>query len=220
MNFLKKTLLLFTLVISFFLINANVKAYDIFNTTYKGMINEKDIYETFLTDVTFNPSSHKYIYCTASSQTSYYLYCFALTEDAKNNLVLNEEKINIIGFSGCEYYTFNISKTNSTYLRYNHNYCSSSISITYYPDYILSNFDFPFLSSSENKNINVLNFNFDEEESKELEITVTGTEILTSMLDKTKNIYEVLIANQLFVLCSCILLSYLVFIILYKTIRK
>ena len=216
MKFLKKTILLIILIVSFCLINANVKAYDIFE--FNGITyTEKELLDDFSQMSGFDKSIHTKFYCYYSYGVA---YCYAFTDEQLSNEYLTTSGKNIkitLPTENCKYYSLSYSKTGNKNSSIRE--CFNPIGF-YSTDPRYTNFDVYLYSDEENEQINVLNFNFDEEEPKELEITISGTEILTSILDKTKNIYEVLISNQLFVLCSCILLSYLVFIILYKTIRK
>ena len=221
MKAIKRGLYIAIFIISLFIINTNVKAVDIFTTTHSGVYTEKELYDEFSKVEGFNINEYKNIFCSSSGS---YGYCYALTDNTANSLTYIDSVLRISETDNCGYYFVLLEKTYISNQLSTYRTCSHNDGRLVSPNnHTKSNFNFNFLSDTYNETYNVLDFSSymsPEEEKEELEITIKGTELLNFMLDKTKNIYEVLIANQIFVLCLGVLLSYLIFIVIYKVIRK
>lgn len=215
MKAIKRGLYIALFIMSLFIINVNVKAFDLFE--YNGITyTEKELLDDFSQIDGFDKEINTNFHCRLSFGT---WYCYSFTDEQVNNFYYSSDKYVKTSISGgdCNYY----------YLQYSSFGFTSSIKSCInsffldISDTIYSNYNFHLLTDEENEKINVLNFNFDEvEEKEELEVTIKGTEILNFILDKTKNIYEVLMNNQIFQLCLGVLLSYLIFMVICRVIKK
>lgn len=206
MKFLKKTILLFTLVISFCLLNSNVKAFDsTYDITY-DFIYTNIILTAQEKNSDFSFDEYNHFWCTGS------FYCFFIKNSDLDKISLKYSNNQILQTTTGEVKYYRIS-TNINLIPPTVRFSTLSSTNTFSANI--------YTNISEYKDLtNVVYLDDGVEEPKELEVTIKGSELLNFMLDKTKNIYEVLIANQIFVLCLGVLLSYLIFIILYKIIRK
>lgn len=210
MKKIKNLILIFTLMIISFLGIGSAKALAV---TEDDIINYiVPAIESKYTD--FNFKEYRNVVCADASS---YIRCrFYSTNDLDSfNIVSSEIKLTkSTKYCEVKYYPNN-HYTDPFF--YNN---SNSHPYSYYnPIYITSY----FIDKFENEEKVLLDFSDyfgeNEEPKEELEITIKATEVLDSMLDKTKNIYEVLINNQIFKLCLGVLLSYLIFIFLYKIFK-
>lgn len=202
--------LLFVFVASLFLINNNVKA---FASTHE--ITYDFIYNNVVLKVQENNSDFSFdiynnFFC--STYTSDF-YCSFIQDEDLNKFYLeySDDKVRAIEKEDFKFYYIQTNKdlSRNPYIQY----------ISFYSSFKSGNV---YTNISEYKDLtNVVYLdNGIEEKPEELEVTIKGTELLNFMLDKTRNIYEVLIANQIFVLCLGVLLSYLIFMVIYKSMRK
>ena len=173
MKVIKRGIYILTFIIALFIINVNVKAYDIFVTSHSGTYTEKEIFEEFSKVENFNINEYKNIYCTVSGT---YGYCYALTDDTVSSLTYINYALSINETDNCGYYYIllernDISKQKSLYrsCSYNNGQLTSISSKS------SSNFNFNFFSDSDNSNYNKLDFSsylIPEEEKPDLEITI------------------------------------------------
>ena len=225
MKVIKRGLYIIIFIISLFIININAKAYNIYVDHNDITYTEENIYQEFSKIEGFNINKYPNIYCTKNIYDTATMNCYAFSKDIifientnSSDLLISKE------IENCNYYHLYFHK-----VHYNDNYgllreCSfNSYNVIRWNNYTYSNFDFNVFDESTNLKYNKLDFSpymLEEEEKVELEITIKGTEILNFILDKTKNIYEILINNQIFKLCLGVLLSYLIFMVIYRVLKK
>lgn len=206
---MKNIKLIAILFISLFLVNVNVKAFENTHDITYDFIYNNVVLKAQENDNDFDFSVYNKFVCGPVNSE---LYCRFFNETDLNKFVLenNGTNTNLSKSEDFNYYYIFTNKTFSyTIVRY------QAISNSYYSGNVYTNI-------SDYKDLTNVIYLDDgtEDEVKELEVTIKGTEILNFMLDKTKNIYEVLIANQIFILCLGVLLSYLIFMVIYRALRK
>ena len=208
MKVIKRGLYIITFIISLFIINNKIFA---FSDDY--ILTEEDIYNLVSKqniDLDLNPN----IFCYLSSER---MKCYFFDDDVSNNIVITET------YSG--YLIENSIDTSLTFYSF-----KSFDSIIAYTDSkiylvltgsesVFTNID-KIYNLSDYEKIYKLDIPSDEEKEEELDITIKATNILNFILDKTKNTYEVLINNEIYQLCLGVLLSYLVFMVVYRVIKK
>lgn len=237
MKAIKKGLYIITLIISLFIINNKAKAYDIpFSTDFT--FNEDYIYERFIeTWPDFDIKEYSNIHCSIGSSNNGVsgFKCYAFNSYTIENL----NYLGIIGINNRfqlndtadasktkHYYFFYLPSTNSYVQKKINNSLSDIIYISNNKSF--TNFDLPGFDDSKNASFNLLDFNKyinpvvpeEPEEVPEIEINTKATKLLDFMIDKAKNIYEVLINNEIFKLILSIPLIYLVFLALSRIIKK
>ncbi|MBQ9072129.1 MAG: hypothetical protein IJY25_03120 [Bacilli bacterium] len=210
MKFLKKTILLFTLVISFCLLGTNVKAFESTHDITYDLIYNNVVLKAQEENSDFDFNIYDKFVCSPVNSE---LYCNFIKGEDLDKFVL-EYKNNSVYFTKKEDYQYYYIYTNKTF-----SYVfvfSKTSSSSYYSGNVYTNIsEFKDLT-----NVVYLDSGIVEETQEELEVTIKGTELLSFILDKTKNIYEVLISNQIFTLCLGVLLSYLIFMVIYRITRK
>ena len=234
MKSIKRGLYIITFIISLFAINTNIKAYDI-NFTDDITINEDYIYEKFIEVFPdFNIEEYPNILCDISliSSSGKVLKCYAFNNYAIENFVY------VANTPSSSYTQLQLSTTfdrslgkyymlgyypelnKNQYSSYQNYFSLSSINITKNQQF--TNFELTGIDDEINSVVNVLDFSAYTgiQEPEEPEINIKATNLLNFMLDKIKNIYEVLINNEIFKFILSIPLIYLCFIALSRIIKK
>jgi len=220
MKGIKRGLYIVVFIISLFIINITAKAYTILeNDTVT--INEEFIYNNLSTIDGFDIKEHSKIFCRISSN---YLYCYALSNEVSfskyNVKFLQCNNLNSVSNLKIFMFSYNIS---------NNTFTTNTLTLSYQfnPNFkdspFYSNFkDFEY-ENDENTHFDVLDFSkymSSQEEPVNPEINIKATKLLDFMIDKIKNIYEVLINNEIFKFILSIPLIYLCFLALSKLIKK
>ena len=234
MKFKKIGLYITIFIISLFIINTNIKAYDI-NFTDDITINEDYIYEKFIEVFPdFNIEEYPNILCDISMSGSLgkIITCYAFNNYAIENFVYVANKP-LNGYTQLQlsrtfdrrlgkYYLLGYypESNKNQYSLYNSSFSINSITI--YKNQQFTNFELIGIDDLINSVVNVLDFSayLGVEEPEEPKINIKATNLLNFMIDKTKNIYEVLISNDIFKFILSIPLIYLCFLAIYKLISN
>ena len=207
MKSLKKSLYTIILIISLFIINNQVFA---FESDY--ILTEDDV-NYIITKYNIDLEIDSNIFCYLSDGR---MDCYFLNDDVLSNTIISKT---YSGYSikneidtSLTRYTF---KSLESILPYTDTYINYNIWGT---QSIFTNSDKIYDSITYDK-IYKLNIS-SEEEITEPEINIKATKLLNFIIDKSKNIYEVLINNEIFKLILCIPLIYLCFIVIYKLISN
>lgn len=209
-----KFILFLILFFTIFLPINDIKAYKISVPLHS--YTEEDIYNKFSLIEGFDINKYSSIAC---GEASLQFYCYAFLPGIE--LTYSENASNaFIGNTDCDYFFFNEGLYNSDSDSSGRKDCTSYIVRLSAYEGVYSNFD-----DGQGVAQNVLDFSeYMQEESVEdkieLEITTKASNILTFILDKSSNLYSVIINNEIFKLCIGVLISYLIFLIFYKLIRK
>lgn len=232
MKAIKKGLYIITLIISLFIINSNIKAFEI-DLKDNVFMNEDDIYEKFIEYYPdFNINEYPNIICDNSQNSGRYLNCYAFNNYTVENFIYTPKSLGNVSITLKDTFDINLApfyyfvydphtntKTQGFYGKY------LTISQLYIKKtYHFINFELKGLDETLNSYYNKLDFSKylqpQEPEVPELEINTKATKLLDFMIDKAKNIYEVLINNEIFKLILSIPLIYLCFLVLSRIIKK
>ena len=205
MKGIKRGLYIIVFIISLFIINTNTKAFTNTHNIDYNFINENIIlkvqenYPDFI--------QYDKFFCSVVSND---MYCRFIKSSDLNKINPNYRNNNLYlsKLEDFQYYNITLNKN-----LINMRVSLSSYSTTYY-----SPSDLAYTNIDDYKDYDV--FIYLDSGIKELEINIKATNLLNFMLDKIKNIYEVLINNEIFKFILSIPLIYLVFLVLSRIIKK
>ena len=201
-------------IISLFVINIKISAISL------EEINEEYIYENYVqkleeTYEEFDINNYSNVVCDYYISSSSSLRCkfYSIDDMDKFTYTINYTSVYFNKIEDFKYYSVNFDGT-----EFKPSIKSASTSAINLNNYIIfSNIYTDVITDF--RSLDFSSYLSPEEEVKELEITNKATILLNFMIDKTKNIYEVLINNEIFLLCIGILISYLIFMFLLR-LRK
>lgn len=206
--------------ISIFVFTNKISATDMF--TYNGVLFTEDtIYERFITKFTdFDINKYSNIYCYKESG---YYFCYAIDNEYLNTMILKSSTDTTLTYTGStslgggiKGYFLNIkSPSSSSSKGWNSNY-------TITLDEAYSNFYFPEMTEEQKSKITKIDFSkyTESTEDDEPEINIKANKLLIFIIDKTKNIYELIINNPMLLFIISIPLVYVCFLIIYKIFKR